>query len=147
MTRMAYSPKGIQLTKNSEMCKLAAYLDSGGVPTIGYGHTHNVRMGDTCTQDQADQWLLEDVQTAVNAVNHYVAVQLTQPEFDAIVDFVYNVGQGNFSSSTMLRKLNAGDFAGAAKEFLRWDMAGGIHIAGLLNRRKKEEDEFNSKPV
>lgn len=140
---LQYSKTGQELTKRFEGCRLVAYQDTRGVWTIGYGHTSGVHAGMTCTQAQAEQWLLEDIQYAVNAVKHYVTVALTQGEFDALVDFVFNVGVRAFAGSTLLRKLNAGDYAGAAHEFKRWDMAGGKHVAGLLRRRVAEENEFN----
>lgn len=140
---LQYSKTGLALTEQFEGCRLVAYQDVRGVWTIGYGHTSGVHAGMTCTQAQAEQWLLEDIEYAANAVKHYVTVALTQGEFDALVDFVFNVGVGNFAGSTLLRKLNAGDYAGAAHEFERWDMAGGKHVAGLLRRRIAEENEFN----
>ena len=143
LTRLQYSLSGLHLTEQFESCRLVAYLDTKGVPTIGWGHTNGVQLGDTCTQAQADAWLTEDVQWAANYTNWSVTTQLTQPEFDAVVDFVFNVGSGNFHSSTMLRLLNAGDFAGAAGEFEKWDLSSGQVVAGLLRRRIAEETEFN----
>lgn len=140
---MTYSSDGLHLTEQFESCKLAAYLDDAGVLTIGWGHTAGVQLGDTCTQAQADAWLAQDIQWAAAVVNHYVIVPLTQPEFDALADFVFNVGSGNFKSSTLLTKLNAGDYAGAAGEFERWDKASGVVVAGLLRRRVAEKSEFN----
>lgn len=139
---MQYSLGGQRLTQSFESCRLTAYPDSKGVPTIGWGHTRGVRLGDTCTQAQADAWLLEDIQEAVAAVNRLVSVALTQHQFDALVDFTFNAGEGNFASSTMLRKLNAGDSAGAEAEFSRWDMCGGAHLAGLARRRAAEAAMF-----
>lgn len=141
---MTYSQDGMHLTESFESCRLTAYLDSVGVPTIGWGHTSGVKIGMTCTQEQADQWLQEDVQSAVNAVNTMVKVQLTQQEFDALVDFTFNLGSGNLQHSTLLRLLNAGDYGGAAAEFDKWDRAGGQAMAGLLRRRQSEEDLFNA---
>lgn len=141
---MTYSQDGMHLTESFESCRLTAYLDSVGVPTIGWGHTSGVKIGMTCTQEQADQWLQEDVQSAVNAVNTMVKVQLTQQEFDALVDFTFNLGSGNLQHSTLLRLLNAGDYSGAAAEFDKWDRAGGQAMAGLLRRRQSEEDLFNA---
>ena len=135
---------GQKLTESFEQCRLDAYPDSKGVPTIGWGHTRGVSLGQSCTQAQADAWLDEDVATAVYAVNHYVAITLNQHEFDALVDFVFNVGSGNFATSTLLKKLNCGDLAGAANEFEKWDMSGGQHLAGLLRRRIAEKTEFLS---
>jgi lysozyme len=144
---MQYSRDGLRLTESFESCRLVAYRDSKGVWTIGWGHTRGVKAGDTCTQAQADAWLLEDVQEAVTAVNRLVAVPLTQHQFDALVDFCFNAGQGNFASSTMLRKLNARDYAGADAEFARWDMCGGAHLAGLARRRAAEASLFNDEGI
>ena len=142
---MEYSQSGLHLTEQFESCRLVAYQDVRGVWTIGWGHTGpDVYGGLIITQDQADAWLLQDVQNAVNHINCLVTVQLTQPEFDALVDFCFNVGCGAFAGSTMLKLLNAGDYAGAADQFERWDKSGGQVIAGLLRRRQTEVQEFNS---
>ena len=140
---MLYSKDGLHLTESFESCRLTAYPDSKGVPTIGWGHTRWVHLGDNCTQAQADAWLMEDVQHAVDAVNRLVKVPLTQGQFDACVDFTFNAGEGNFANSTLLRLLNSSDYAGADAEFARWDMSGGAHIAGLARRRAAEAGEFN----
>lgn len=141
---MTYSEDGLHLTEQFEGCKLDAYQDSVGVATIGYGHTRNVTMGMTCTQEQAEQWLQEDVQSAADAVNRLVTVELTQQEFDALVDFTFNLGAGNLQRSTLLRLLNSGDYTGAAAEFQKWDKAGGQVLAGLLRRRQAEADMFDA---
>ena len=135
---------GQKLTKDFEGCRLIPYQDSAGIWTDGYGNTHGVVPGTAITQDKADADLDRNLSTAVWTVNHYAAVPLTQNEFNALVDFVFNVGTGNFASSTMLRKLNLGDYAGCAAEFERWDRSGGIELAGLLRRRVAEEKEFLS---
>ena len=96
---MKYSKAGLALTESFEGCRLQAYQDSKGVWTIGYGHTAGVHSGMTGTQDLANQWLAQDVQWAESAVNANVHVALTQPEFDALVDFVFNAGSGNFRAS------------------------------------------------
>jgi lysozyme len=134
---------GAMLTEQFEGCSLTAYADVKGVWTIGYGHTGGVQPGQTCTQEEADAWLQIDIQGAVRAVQTLVRVPLTQDEFNALVDFVFNVGSGNFAASTMLARLNLGDYAGAAAQFQRWDLAGGNVVQGLLNRRIAEENEFN----
>lgn len=141
---LQYSKSGIALTEQFEGCRLVAYQDVKGVWTIGYGHTAGVYPGMTCTQFQAEQWLLQDVAWASSAVKKLVTTALNQHEFDALVDFVFNVGSGNFGGSTMLKLLNAGDHVNAAGEFEKWDMSGGKHIAGLLRRRIAEEKEFLS---
>ena len=141
---MEYSHDGLCLTKGFESCRLTAYQDIKGVWTIGWGHTGtDVVPGLTITQEQADALLLHDVQNAVNHVNHLVTVDLTQGEFDALVDFAFNCGCGAFAGSTMLKLLNAGDYHGASEQFERWDKAGGKVVAGLLRRRLAEEKEFN----
>jgi lysozyme len=131
------------LTEKFEGCKLVAYRDSKGVLTIGYGHTYHVYVGQTCTQEQADLWLVQDIVIAETAVNRLVGVKLTQGEFDALVDFTFNVGVGNFSNSTLIHLLNHGDYNGAANEFEKWDYCGGVVLAGLLRRRLAEKAVFN----
>lgn len=144
MNQMQYTQSGENLTEQFEGVRLSAYLDSVGVPTIGYGHTSGVHMGMTCTQEQANEWLMQDVQVAVNAVNRLVTVQLTQNEFNALVDFTFNLGVGNLESSTLLKDLNAGNFEAAANQFELWDKAGGQVLAGLFRRRIAEKTEFNT---
>jgi lysozyme len=142
---MTYSKSGLALTESFEGCKLTSYLDIRGVPTIGWGHTGpDVKVGQVITQAEADALLAEDTQFAVHCVNNAVTVQLTQPEFDALVDFVYNGGCGAFASSTMLRLINEGDAVAAAEQFDVWDWAGGVKVAGLLRRRQAESREFES---
>ena len=146
MSNKQYSKNGLHLTEQFEGCKLNAYPDpgTGGAPwTIGYGHTGpDVHPGLTITQEQAEELLMQDTQKAAAAVNAKVTGDITQEEFDALVDFVFNVGAGNFAASTLLKKVNAGDFQGASHEFEKWDMAAGKHMAGLLRRRQAEELEF-----
>ena len=139
---MDYSKTGLELTERFESCRLTAYQDQGGIWTIGWGHTLDVHAGDTCSQEQADAWLVEDTQAAANDVNELVKVSLTQGEFDALVDFVYNLGGGAFAGSTLLRRLNTGDYQGAAELFDEWDHIGGKVVAGLLRRRQDETKEF-----
>ena len=139
-----YSKSGLALTEGCEGLRLQAYQDSAGVWTIGYGHTATVYPGMVITQLQAEQFLLADVQSAVHCVNQVVHVPLQQEEFDALVDFVFNVGSGNFVKSTLLVDLNAGRFSSCAQQFLAWDKAGGQVLAGLLKRRTTEAKLFQS---
>jgi len=143
MNNYKYSKDGLHLTEGFEGVRLAAYPDpaTGGDPwTIGYGHTGpEVHSGMTITQEQAENYLMQDVAKAAADVNSKVTVEITQNEFDALVDFAFNCGCGNLNNSTLLKKLNAGDYEGAAQEFLKWDMAAGHHMAGLLRRRQAEE--------
>ena len=143
---MNYSKNGLHLTENFEGLRLTAYPDPAthGDPwTIGYGHTGaEVHQGMTITQEQAEEFLMQDVQKAVQTVNLKVHTDLTQNEFDALVDFVFNCGAGNFAGSTLLKKINAGDMEGAALEFQKWDKAAGHVMAGLVRRRQAETDLF-----
>ena len=146
---MNYSKNGLHLTENFEGLRLTAYPDPAthGDPwTIGYGHTGaEVHQGMTITQEQAEEFLMQDVQKAVQTVNSKEHTDLTQNEFDALVDFVFNCGAGNFAGSTLLRKINAGDMEGAALEFEKWTHADGKVMAGLIKRRHAEALLFLNK--
>lgn len=132
-----------QLVKNWEQLRLIAYKPTpNDVWTIGWGHTKDVTEGMTITADQAEQFFREDVSGAENAVNTLVKVKLNQNQYDALVDFVFNLGYGNFAHSTLLRKLNAGDYQGAADEFPKWDHQAGKVLAGLTRRRADERAKF-----
>jgi len=139
---MEYSQAGLRLTESFEGDRLTAYQDQVGVWTIGYGHTAGVCEGMTCTQEQAEAWLQQDIAWAVSVVNKYITVPVTQGEFDAMVDFTFNLGAGRFAHSRLLQLVNAGDLTGAANEFEKWDYAGGHVVAGLLRRRQAEKDLF-----
>lgn len=144
---MKYSLRGLKLTEAFEADggpKLVAYQDQVGRWTIGYGHTAGVKPGDCCTTEQAEAMLHADIAWAEAFVNHIVTGILTQGEFDALVDFTFNLGSGNFQSSTLLKLVNAGDMEDAAKQFEQWDHAGGKVVAGLLRRRLAEEQVFKS---
>ncbi|WP_049011222.1 lysozyme [Enterobacter kobei] len=140
---MQTSDKGIALIKQFEGCKLTAYQDSVGVWTIGYGWTQPVdgkpiRAGMTIKQETAERLLKTGLVSYESDVSRLVKVSLTQGQFDALVSFTYNLGALSLSTSTLLRKLNAGDYAGAADEFLRWNKAGGKVLNGLTRRREAE---------
>jgi lysozyme len=148
MTKHTYSKAGLKLTESFEACRFIAYRDIKGVWTIGWGHTGpDVHPGMVITEAEADLLLAKDVQTAVDAVNRLVTVDITQAEFDALVDFTFNIGVRALTSSTLLRALNAGDFQAAADRFDEWDHAGGQVIAGLLRRRQAETEMFNGRGV
>lgn len=144
MNNMKMSDAGLALTEKFEGLRLQAYQDIVGIWTNGYGNTHNVVPGSTITLDQAVSDLRDNIAGAEYVVNRVVTVPLKQGQFDALVDFVFNLGAGNFQSSTLLRKLNAKDYAGAAAEFNKWNHAGGKVVAGLTARRQAETDLFNS---
>ena len=136
------------LIKHFEGCSLEAYADpaTGAEPwTIGYGHTGpEVHPGMTITQDEADALLREDAEKVAKQIAPMVHVPLSQEEFDALVCFVFNVGIGNFAKSTLLKKLNAGDYEGAADELPKWNKAAGKVMAGLTRRRNAERELFNA---
>lgn len=146
---MQTSDKGIALIKLFEGCKLTAYQDSVGVWTIGYGWTQPVdgkpiRAGMTIKQETAERLLKTGFVSYESDVSRLVKVGLTQEQFDALVSFTYNLGARSLSTSTLLRKLNVGDYAGAADEFLRWNKAGGKVLNGLTRRREAERALFLS---
>jgi lysozyme len=131
-----------EIIKQFEGLRLEAYKCPADVWTIGYGHTNKVKQGDVITEGEADILLALDVQEAERAVSSYVDVDINQNQFDALVSFVYNLGAGNFKSSTLLKKLNQGDYLGAANEFHRWNKAGGKVLRGLVLRREAEANLF-----
>lgn len=138
-----YSSTALDMTKAFEGLRLTAYRDCAGVLTIGFGHTGpDVHEGQTITEAEAEKLLLADLAPAIRCVNDAVKVPLTQGQFDALVDFVYNAGRGNFLRSTLLVKLNSGDYAGAAEQFMKWVYAGGQVEEGLVRRRAAEVAMF-----
>jgi lysozyme len=148
VNNLTYSKDGLAITEQFEGCRLVAYQDQVGVWTIGYGHTGSgVASGLTITQDQAIDLLTSDVAASAAYVNAAVTVELQQNEFDALVDFVFNLGRGAFAGSTLLKNLNAGQFDAAATQFDLWDHAGGQVVAGLLRRRQAEQAMFQGQPA
>lgn len=135
---MKQSAKGRELTKAREGLRLTAYKDGGGVWTIGYGHTRGVVPGQTCTQEQADAWYLEDIESAEHDVELYVTAPLNQGQFDALVDWTFNLGGNALRKSTMLRRVNDKDFDAALREMLRWKYDNGVEVKGLRLRREEE---------
>lgn len=142
---MKTSQEGLKFIKEVEGCKNEAYQDTGGVWTIGVGHTGpEVCKGLTADDNQTMLWLAEDVIEAEDAINRLVKVSLTQRQFDALASFVFNIGEKQFNSSTLLKKLNAGDYSGAAGQFKRWVYDAGKIQPGLVKRRSGEEAMFNT---
>lgn len=147
---MFISKKGLQLIKDFEGLKLKSYLCPAGVPTIGYGHTKNVKAGQVITEDEAGKFLIEDVWYFERGVDDLVHVPLTQGQFDALVSFGFNVGLDidddqipeGLGDSTLLKLLNRGDYAGASNQFPLWNKAGGKPSAGLTRRRLAEQRLF-----
>ncbi|MDX7988487.1 lysozyme [Xenorhabdus sp. 12] len=144
---MKISHKGLECIKQYEGLKLKTYPDpaTGGLPwTIGYGHTRNVKPGQVITEQQAEAFLHDDLEPIYITIESAVKVSLTQGQFDALCSFTFNCGVGNLVRSTLLKKLNAGDYKGAADEFLRWNKAAGKVMHGLDRRRAPERQMFLS---
>lgn len=145
---MKISNNGIAFIKREEGERLLAYPDSVGVWTIGVGHTGTVdgkpiAKGMIITPAQSTSLLLSDLAWVESAISGNVKVPLTQSQYDALCSFVFNVGRTAFVNSTLLKKLNAKDYAGAAGQFLQWKRAGSIADL-LLPRRKREKELFNT---
>lgn len=129
---------------------LESYLCPARVWTIGWGHTKGVYMGQHATPQQCDQFLLDDLRETEAGVNRLVRVPITQNQFDALCSFAFNCGLDidadtiaeGLGDSTLLRKLNAGDYTGAANEFPKWNKAGGVILNGLVMRRADEKALF-----
>jgi len=136
------SQEGISLIKSFEGCELTAYRCSANVPTIGFGHTAGVSDGDTCTQEEAETMLAEDLEEFEDYVKNYVESELQQNEFDALVAWTYNLGPKNLSESTLLKELNAGNLEEVPRQMKRWNRAGGEVLDGLIRRREAESRLF-----
>lgn len=132
----------VALIAEAEGCRLTAYRCPAGVPTIGWGETDGVQMGDTCTQEQADRWLLEDLQERTRAVQALCTRAPSRNELGALVSLAYNIGVGALSKSTALRQHNAGQHEAAARAIELWDKArvNGVltTLPGLTARRARE---------
>lgn len=116
-----------------------AYIPlAGDIPTIGFGTTSGVKLGDRTTPEKALQVALRDIQKFEGAVKQCVTVPLTQGEYDAYISLSYNIGTGNFCRSTLVKKLQRQDYEGACKEILRWDKFQGKRLPGLTKRRQEE---------
>lgn len=146
---------GLDLIKESEGYhreqtdgSCVAYLCPAGVPTIGWGCTRGVRLGMRWTREEAEEALKRELRATEDAVTRAVTVSLSQQQFDALVSFTYNVGEGNLRRSTLLKKLNRGDYDGAAEQFAVWNKArvnGKLTVLpGLVTRRRREGFLFAS---
>ena len=147
---MTTSRVGINLITSFEDLRLDAYDDGVGVWTIGYGTTVypngvKVKRGDTCTKAQAVSFFQHDLRRFEAAVNQTVKVVVNQNQFDALVSLTYNIGETAFKKSTLLAKLNKGDFTGAVEQFKVWNIGGGKVLKGLVRRRAAERELFLKK--
>ncbi len=142
---MQLSAAGLELIKRSEGFRGHVYTDVAGLPTIGYGHrvTPPQSFLGGIDEAQAAAMLTEDVLEAEREVARLVGVALAQGQFDALVDFCFNLGAGRLAGSSLLRELNAGQYAAAAEQLLSWDHAGGVVNAGLKARREAEFQLWN----
>ncbi len=130
------------LVKEFEGLKLEAYLCPAGVPTIGYGHTGGVRLGERVTKQEADRLLTEDLEKFKLQMRRYVTVPVTRGQFVALLDFCFNLGAARLRISTLLKHLNAGHEDLAANEFHKWRFCNGKVLEGLVRRRAREEAFF-----
>lgn len=147
---MNINKAGLKIIETSESLRLKSYLCSAGVPTIGFGTTKypngkKVELGQGCTEVQAREWFAHDLAVFEKVVEDNVEVELNENQFSALVSLVYNIGGTNFKKSTLLQKLNEGDYEGASEQFLVWRKAGGKVLAGLEVRRAKEKALFDTK--
>ena len=139
VTGMALSAVGLLAIADFEGFRGEAYIPvEGDVPTIGFGHTADVKLGQSVTVPEALSLLREDVREAEKAVRDCIKVPLTQNEYDVFTSFAFNVGRKAFCGSTLVRKANEGDFAGACDELKRWIYVGDTKLTGLVNRREAE---------
>lgn len=135
---LTVSAGGAAFVSQHEGRKLRAYKDPVGIVTVCDGHTSTARLGQVKTPAECDALLRGDLRAAEEAVRRLVKVPLSQETFDALVSFVFNVGEGNFAKSTLLKKLNRGDYVGACNELPKWSYARGVPLPGLVTRRSEE---------
>jgi lysozyme len=142
---MKTGDEGIALIRHFEGCRLDAYLCPAGVWTIGYGHTKGVKEGETIDQEAAEAFLIEDLEEFEGYVTEMVEVPLSQSQFDALVSWTFNLGPGNLERSTLLAKLNQGEYTDVPFEIKRWTRAGGVILPGLVKRRDAEAALFEGR--
>ena len=153
MSKIRYAIAGLSLSAaglvgilNYEGFSDTAYIPvPGDVPTIGFGSTKGVKLGDTITPEKAIERAYRDIQKTESAIHKCVHVPLSQGEMDAYSSLAYNIGTSAFCSSTLVKKLNARDYEGACAEIKRWIYVKGKKNQGLINRREKEYQTCISK--
>lgn len=139
---MKISQEAIDQIRKLESYRSHAYLDPVGIPTIGYGHISGVKMGQVCTELQAEEFLKQDMIPGEKAIERLVRVPITQGQLDACQDFCFNLGTGSFARSSLLRLMNEKKFIDAADDFGQWVHAGGKVLPGLIIRREWEKKRF-----
>jgi lysozyme len=143
---MNISDEGFDLIKHFEGCKLEAYKCVAGVWTIGYGYTKDVQEGDVWDKEKAEFMLWRELEDEYEVyVNDLVTVPINQSQFDALVSWVYNLGPANLKNSTMLKKLNAGEYEEVPSQMKKWNKANGKVLEGLIRRRAAESLLFEGK--
>ena len=142
---MNISEEGLSLIKKFEGLELEAYKCAAGVWTLGYGHTAGVQEGDVWSEEQANEQLKIDMHIYADYINDQVTCPLSQNQFDALVSWVFNLGPTNLRNSTLLKRLNAGDYADVPNQIKRWNKAGGKVLEGLIRRREAEALLFEGK--
>jgi lysozyme len=143
---MNISDEGFDLIKHFEGCELEAYKCVAGVWTIGYGYTKDVQEGDVWDKEKAEFMLWRELEDEYEVyVNDLVTVPINQSQFDALVSWVYNLGPANLKNSTMLKKLNAGEYEEVPSQMKKWNKANGKVLEGLIRRRAAESLLFEGK--
>jgi len=141
-SKMKTSDSCVEMIKEFEGKKQVAYQDPAGVWTIGYGHTKGVEKGQLCIEKTCDRFLMEDLEEVEEYIDRLVKVPLTQNQYDALVSWTFNLGSGSLKESTMLRKLNYGDYESVPEEMKKWVYAGDEVLEGLVRRRDAEATLF-----
>lgn len=136
------SPELVEFVKGWESCELDAYLDGGGVATIGYGHTIGVRMGNTITQEQADKWLIEELIEYGEGLKVFMTREPLQQQFDALLSLSFNAGVRAVGRAGIMKLFNTGDDEACADRFLEWNKDGGRVVNGLTKRRRAEREIY-----
>ncbi len=150
MSKMQVSAKGKAFIKSWEGEVLKVYLDAVGLPTAGVGHLlspaekKRLKVGTPISAAQSNEWFDRDVAEHAKPVDDLVKVSLTQGQYDALVSLVFNIGAANFAKSTLLKRLNAGNYSAAHDAFDSWVFAGRKKLLGLIRRRNAEQILFNS---
>jgi lysozyme len=145
---MKISSNGVNFIKNFEGFRSKPYLDSVGVPTIGYGTimypdgTRVTMEDDAITEAQAEEYLAFEIDHKTASINNMLTETVNQNQFDALSSFTYNLGTGALHGSTLLKLVNQGNFTAAANEFVKWNHAGGVAVPGLTRRRLAEQQLF-----
>lgn len=138
-TALVLSTAGAAFIVHHEGSRNRVYLDPVGIPTVCAGHTGpEVKLGDVYSDEVCTALLKKDTAIAERAVRRLVYVRITQEQYNALVSFTFNVGEGNLAKSTLLKRVNSGECRAAGAEFLRWNKAKGVVLPGLVKRRAEE---------